>query len=206
MKSIVRLVLSIALVGWFGIAPVTHGQENPEQIAEPAAESGQTPPEERVIFDFSQEPDAAGWEVEDDVVMGGRSQGRFSVNDEGHAVFSGEVSLENDGGFSSLQYYFDPIDISSYSTARIHLKGDGKRYQFLVEAERDARHYYVYEFETIGDWQTVEIALSEMVPVYRGDRLNIPNFPGKTLAQVRFLIANKEAESFRLEIARIWLE
>jgi len=122
-----------------------------------------------------------------------------------YAVFSGEVSLENNGGFSSLQYYFDPIDMSACRTAVIRLKGDGKRHQFLVEAERDARHYLVYEFETGVDWQTVEIPLAERVPACRGDRLDIPNFPGQILAQVRFFIANRKAESLRLEIDGIWL-
>ncbi|MBP7828704.1 MAG: CIA30 family protein [Kiritimatiellae bacterium] len=199
MKHARTLLLGAILAGWLGIAIVSHGQERPA----PAA--GDAPPAERVIFDFSKETDAGGWHIEDDVVMGGRSQGRFFISDEGHAVFTGDVSLENDGGFSSLQYYFDPIDVSAYRTTVIRLKGDGKRYQFLVEAERDARHYYVYEFETGTDWQTVEIPLAEMVPVYRGDRLDIPNFPGRTLAQVRFFIANKKAESFRLEIDKIWL-
>jgi hypothetical protein len=40
----------------------------------------------------------------------------------------------------------------------------------------------------------------------RGDRLNIPDYPGQTLSQVRFMIANGRAESFKLEIASIKLE
>ena len=116
------------------------------------------------------------------------------------------VSLENNGGFSSVQHYFETIDVSPYLTAFIRLKGDGKRYQFLVEADREGQHYYVYEFQTTKDWQTVEVPLAKMYPVYRGERLAIPNYPGQTMAQVRFLIANGKSESFRLEINKIWLE
>jgi hypothetical protein len=40
----------------------------------------------------------------------------------------------------------------------------------------------------------------------RGDRLDLPDYPGKTLSQVRFMIANGRAESFQLEIASIKLK
>jgi hypothetical protein len=67
--------------------------------------------------------------------MGGRSQGTFSINDDGHAVFSGYVSLDNDGGFSSVQHYFDPIDISRYRSAYLQYDADFKA------AERYARSH-----------------------------------------------------------------
>lgn len=160
--------------------------------------------EERMLYDFSAGP--VGWTVEDDGVMGGLSKGRFEVNEEGHGVFSGDVSLDNNGGFSSVQYFFDPIDVSAFQTVCLRLKGDGKDYRFLVEAEKRARHYYETSFATSGDWETVEIPLADLVPVRRGDRLDLPNFPGQTLAQIRLMIANARAESFRLEIERIWLK
>jgi hypothetical protein len=64
----------------------------------------------------------------------------------------------------------------------------------------------VAEFTTTGDWQEVKIPLRTMYAVRRGDRLDLPDYPGKTLSQVRFMIANGRAESFRLEIASIKLE
>ena len=158
------------------------------------------------LFDFSDPAAMRGWQIEDDGVMGGVSKGTFVRNSEGYAVFSGKVSLENDGGFSSVQCYFDPIDVSSYRTAIIRLKGDGKDYRFIVESEKDARHHYAANFETTGEWQEIRIPLRAMYPVRRGDRLDLPDYPGKTMAQVRFMIANGRAESFRLEIASIALK
>lgn len=178
------------------------------QANETAMKLNDAPPrsDRMLITDFGKAIGVSGWHVEDDVVMGGISRGTFTTNADGHAVFSGAVSLENDGGFSSVQYYFDPVDVSTYRSAVLKIKGDGKRYQFLVESERNQRHYYVYEFQTGSDWQVVKIPLADMYPVFRGDRLDIPNYPGQTMAMVRFLIANKKAESFRLEIESIWLE
>lgn len=195
------LLLTATSTLGLGRTPVPTGSDGgtlDRSVGAPAAES--------VIFDFSKDADLRGWEIEDDVVMGGRSEGKFSINDEGHAVFSGNVSLENNGGFSSLQRYFGPLDVSRFRTVHIRLKGDGKAYQFLVEASRSDRHYYAYEFQTGTDWQTVKIPLSDMKPFFRGDRLDIPNFPGREMAQVRLMVANKKAEPFRLEVDKIWLE
>jgi hypothetical protein len=197
------LILGVVFASYYlGISRASASDEHPtneEHLVRP-------PSDVMIVFDFSKEADPRRWEVEDDVVMGGRSKGEFSINDEGNGVFSGVVSLENNGGFSSVQHYFETIDVSPYLTAFIRLKGDGKRYQFLVEADREGRNYYVYEFQTTKDWQTVEVPLAKMYPVYRGERLAIPNYPGQTMAQVRFLIANGKSESFRLEINKIWLE
>ena len=160
----------------------------------------------KILFDFSDPAAMRGWQVEDDVVMGGRSQGQLTRDPAGYLVFRGEVSLENNGGFSSIQCNFDPVDVSKYEQAVIRLKGDGKTYRFIVESEKDARRYYVAEFTTNGEWQEIKIPLRKMYPVRRGDRLNLPDYPAQTMAQVRVMIANGRAESFQLKIASIALE
>ena len=62
------------------------------------------------------------------------------------------------------------------------------------------------EFPTTGHWEEIKIPLRTMYPVRRGDRLDLPDYSGETLSQVRFMIANGRAESFQLEIASIALE
>lgn len=158
------------------------------------------------IFAFSKDADVSRWEIQDDVVMGGVSQGKFSLNEEGKAIFAGNVSLENNGGFSSLQYGFDPIDVSTYRALYIGLKGDGKRYQVRIESESGASHSYACDFETSGDWQVVEIPFADMYAIHHGDRLDLPNYPGKTLAHVQILIGNKRAEAFHLELDKLWVK
>ena len=160
----------------------------------------------KVLFDFADPEAINGWQVEDDVVMGGVSRGSFTRDKAGHAVFRGEVSVDNNGGFSSVQCYFDPLDVSDYRNAVIRIKGDGKDYRFIVESQKDARHYYVTEFTTSGEWQEIKIPLRKMYPMRRGDRLNIPDYPAETMAQVRLMIANGRAENFQIEIASIALE
>jgi hypothetical protein len=158
------------------------------------------------IFDFSSERGSGDWYVVDDGVMGGRSQGNVGLTDEGHGVFQGRVSLENNGGFSSIRTRMDELETESYSAFKILLKGDGKNYQFRVRSQLNERHSYQYEFPTTGEWQEVTIPFDQMIPTFRGMRLNLPNYPGEVLRECSFLISNKKNESFRLEIDKIWLE
>lgn len=159
-----------------------------------------------LLFDFSSTDDWSGWEVENDVVMGGNSSSELERSVEGNAVFKGRVSLENNGGFASVQYHFEPKDIKGYKKAVILLKGDGKEYQFRIKSNLKERASYVYTFQTTGDWQTLEVPLHKMEPVYRGQKMNIPNFSADEIQEVRFLIGNKKEEDFRLEIDKIALE
>jgi hypothetical protein len=159
-----------------------------------------------ILFDFHKDADIGRWNIVDDGVMGGLSAGRFRINDAGHGEFTGTVSLENNGGFSSLRYFFNPIETVNHSKFVLRLKGDGKNYQFRVKSKANEYYSYICDFKTTGDWQTVEIPFSILYPSFRGQTLNLPNYPGKILGEIGFLIGNKKAERFLLEIDRIGVE
>ena len=157
------------------------------------------------IYNFSLKTERGDWYVVDDGVMGGRSQGTVGVSVEGHGIFQGDVSLENNGGFSSIQYRVRGIEPGEGSMFRIRLKGDGKNYQFRVKNSLNEMQSYVYEFETTGDWQEISILYNEMYPSFRGRKLNMPNYSGENLSECVFLISNKKNESFFLELDKIWI-
>lgn len=159
-----------------------------------------------LLFDFSASDDWSAWEIENDVVMGGISSSKLERSAEGNAIFKGRVSLENNGGFASLQYHFPTKNIKGYKKAFILLKGDGKAYQFRMKSSLKDKASYIYTFKTTGDWETVEVPLTEMQPVFRGEQLALPNFSADTLQEIRFLIGNKKEEDFRLEIKKIELK
>lgn len=158
-----------------------------------------------LLFDFSASDDWSVWEIENDVVMGGNSTSKLEHSVDGNAVFTGHVSLENNGGFASMQYHFAPKDIKGCEKVLILLKGDGKDYQFRIKADLDEKASYVYTFETTGAWQTIDIPLNEMHPVYRGEKLDLPNFSADKIQEIRFMIGNKKEEDFRLEIDQLEL-
>lgn len=158
------------------------------------------------IFNFTKEANISNWRIVDDVVMGGRSNGNFELNKDGHGVFSGKVSLENNGGFSSLRYITETIDIARNTKVCIKLKGDGKNYQFRIKADRNQRYSYITTFKTSGEWETITINLKELYPAFRGRTLNYPNFDKTPIEELAFLIGNKKAEDFKLLIDSITLE
>jgi len=162
--------------------------------------------EPMVLFDFNTQCDISNWKTIDDVVMDGHSNSNFKLSDNGHGVFSGAVSLENNGGFSSLRYRFPEKIIKGYTKAILRIKGDRKNYQFRTKSTAFDRHSYIAKFTTTGKWQTIEITLDDMYPAFRGYQLDIPNYPAETLEEIAFLIGNKKAENFELVINSIVLE
>ncbi len=157
-----------------------------------------------MLFDFSQNTSSSAWQIVDDGVMGGRSNGNFQIDPKGFGVFWGKVSLENNGGFSSVRHALR-ANVGAATGIKIRLKGDGKTYQFRIKSSSSDRHSYISEFKTTGTWQEVIIPLSTMYPAFRGRKLAIPNFNSDQISELAFLIGNKKPESFRLEISQIEL-
>lgn len=159
-----------------------------------------------IIFEFSETSNISSWRVVDDVVMGGVSSGNFKINKEGNGLYTGEISLENNGGFSSLRYRFDKINVEKYSKVVLKIKGDGKKYQFRVKDNAQNYYSYIQTFETSKEWELVEINLSKMYPAFRGRNLEMPNFSSNEIEEITLLFGNKKEETFRLEISEIYLK
>ena len=87
-----------------------------------------------VLFDF-RNPDgdmAETWGAVDDVVMGGVSASGLRLI-PGAALFSGQVSTENNGGFVSVRTrsFAEPVDLSSCDGIELRVQGDGQRYKVI---------------------------------------------------------------------------
>lgn len=162
--------------------------------------------DKHVLFQFSQQRDLSAWTIVDDNVMGGKSNGTMELNDAGYGIFKGDISLENNGGFSSVRLPVDDVEASAYSTVVIHLKGDGKPYQFRIKSTDEEYYSYVHSFNTTGDWQEIRIAFSDLKPAFRGRNLNLPPYKGSTITEIGLLFGNKKKESFKLLLKSIHLE
>jgi hypothetical protein len=160
---------------------------------------------QQIIFEFNKNASLQNWETLDDVVMGGRSQGNISLSPEGHGRFSEQVSLENNGGFSSVRYNPENLKVEPKDQIAIRLKGDSKRYQFRVKHDKQAYASYITYFETTCKWEEINISLSDLYPTFRGKKLDQPNFNHHSIQQLGFLIANKKAQDFELLIDKIEL-
>ncbi|UMB60720.1 CIA30 family protein [Lutibacter sp. A80] len=158
------------------------------------------------IVNFTKNTMLYDWVTVTDVVMGGQSTSTISINAAGNALFKGSISLENNGGFSLLRHRFQKLDISQFNNIKLRLKGDGKMYQFRIKPSRFHQYAYIYNFKTNGEWQTIELNLTDFQPAFRGRNLDMPNFSGNELEEIGFLIGNKLSENFELVINSIVLE
>ncbi len=156
------------------------------------------------VFNFEKTSEAQSWYIVNDVVMGGMSSAKVEVNEEGHGVFSGTVSLENNGGFASMRHSSRVEGVSQYRKVALRVKGDGKQYQFRLRKSTRDRESYISKFTTTGEWQTIEIPLADLYPSFRGRKLDLPKFEGEVFEEVTILIANYKPENFRLEVD--WIE
>ena len=159
----------------------------------------------KTIIDFDKGIGIEGWMIVNDGVMGGLSSSSLIKNEEGHAQFSGVVRLENNGGFASVRYRVIDIESTEFSAFKLHVKGDGKRYQFRAKKGIRDRHSYTKYFETNGNWEEIIIPFDQMKPTFRGRLLAMPPLDGNSLSELGFLIGNGVKESFALQIKRVEL-
>jgi len=159
-----------------------------------------------VLFDFSKESNIQNWIVVNDGVMGGLSKGNFSIDNEGHALFKGYVSLENNGGFASIRSQWTPYDLKDFDGILLRVRGDGKIYRFRIRTEQTGSNIsYTALFSTEENkWQEVYIPFSEMVPLYRGFIVNDagPLSPA-SIRSFGFMLADKQQGEFMLEVDQI---
>lgn len=147
--------------------------------------------------------DLEPWLAIHDTVMGGVSQGRMSRTDEG-LCFSGTVSLENDGGFASVRRDLT-LDLSGISAVRLRVRGDGRHYQCrLRTANLPNGAAWVAWFEAGQDWHEQVLPLADFTPRFRGRPIEAASpLDSSAIRQLGFLIADKRAGAFSLEIAAI---
>lgn len=158
---------------------------------------------EIVLFNFQKSGELNDWLIVNDGVMGGLSQSEIVLSDSNTAVFQGTVSLENNGGFSSTRTSPRLYNLAGYNGISLRVKGDGKKYQLRLRMnDRFDGISYRYHFKTdINKWIIIQVPFNECVPVFRGRVLDhVEPISPKKIQQIGFLISDKQAGSFKLEI------
>lgn len=148
-----------------------------QAVAQPLQANSQ---EEILLFDFStgNSQVTALWGALDDVVMGGVSASSIQAI-EAAALFRGNVSTANSGGFASVRSRnLEPaLNLTGYAGIKLRLKGDGNRYKFLLRSDtRWDSIAYSYSFDTPRDrWSDIYIPFRELIPVFRAK--TVPDAP-----------------------------
>jgi len=159
-----------------------------------------------VIFEFNKSCPIELWQVVDDVVMGGKSNGSLSLSESGNGLFKGNLSIENNGGFSSIRLNTKKLKVKGGRNIIFNVKGDGDEYQLRIKRSKFDRHSFIFNFKTSGEWETISVPLNKMTASFRGYSVGLPNFNENQIEQLGFLKSSKKNTSFKLEIKRISIE
>ncbi len=160
---------------------------------------------DRIIFDFQTALDTTGWQVVNDEVMGGMSRGSFHLSN-GVAVFRGEVSLANNGGFASVRALPTRSDLAGCDAFVIRVRGDGHRYRFTSRTDQNFDSpIHQASFTTRKDeWDEHRFSWRDFTATFHGRMLSSESpLDLVRVMSVGFLIADKQEGPFRLEIAWI---
>jgi monofunctional biosynthetic peptidoglycan transglycosylase len=170
------------------------------------AVSSMTQASQAPLFAFESPDAGAGWQVVNDGVMGGRSDGRFRMTRRQTLEFYGTLSLENNGGFASVRSRPRALALRSGDTLVARVRGDGREYQMnLYSGERRMAFSYRAPLKTrSGKWIEVAVPLDRFEATSFGRVVprKGPVDPRRVTA-VGFLLADNDPGPFVLEVAWI---
>ena len=93
------------------------------------------------LFLFDRPESVVAWSAIDDRVMGGVSRSALRFDPAGHAVFSGQVSPDNNGGFASVRASVSPQPTAGIDTIELVARGDGHRYKLNLRTDRGTTNH-----------------------------------------------------------------
>jgi len=159
---------------------------------------------ESVVEFDPKEASSLGWRVVDDGVMGGLSKGNLKVTEDGVLTFKGKLSLENNGGFSSLRTEKVSMDLGEADGLVARVKGDGRTYQIRLGTDarfRSMEVSFMAEFATEkGKWTEVKIPFDEFKGSFRGMKLKDQKFDPSKISRLGLLLGDKKAGPFELQV------
>jgi uncharacterized protein YbjT (DUF2867 family) len=156
------------------------------------------PTSDRLLFDFKNPSDdlKESWGAVDDVVMGGVSESSIRLIDNA-ALFTGNVSTQNSGGFVSVRTrnFEPPLNLAGYDGMELRVKGDGQRYKFILRTEaRWDGVSYCCSFDTEKDsWINIRIPFESLTPIFRAKTLpDSPPFDVQNIYSVQLMLSKFE--------------
>jgi len=158
-----------------------------------------------LLFDFSNPETTDLFHPIGDSVMGGVSSGTLS-SEGGYAVFSGEVSFQNQGGFASVRSEPGSWNLSEYDDIQLEVFSDGKAYKLSLTTDPryDSVVYRARFNPPAGEWLNVRIPFTDLIPTFRGEKVpDAPPLDPSTINTFGFLISDRQEGPFRLEIKSI---
>jgi NADH dehydrogenase [ubiquinone] 1 alpha subcomplex assembly factor 1 len=157
----------------------------------------------KTLFDFNRADAAKEWQTINDGVMGGVSDGKFKITDKKTLEFFGILSLENNGGFASVRSKAKKLGLEKGDVLVARARGDGREYSMNLYVPRPmvAFSYRATVKTKKDEWIEFKLPLDkfEATSFGRVAKDAGPVDP-KEINALGFLLADKKAGTFRLEV------
>jgi len=157
------------------------------------------------LTDFNADSPDLGWYVQNDNVMGGKSEGGFAIS-SGQLIFSGNTNT-NGGGFSSIRTKPLKQDLSVYTGIRVKVKADGRRYTWGIQTDarwRGRRINYWADFDTLADETSViDIPFLNFLPQFRGFKLDGPELDTSQITEFALYQYDKTDGPFEILLINV---
>ena len=157
------------------------------------------------LTNFNADSPDLGWYVQNDNVMGGRSEGGFNISLE-QLIFSGNTNT-NGGGFSSIRTEPLRLDLSEFTGIRVKVKAGGRRYTWQLQTDarwRGRQINYWADFDTLAEKESViDIPFEHFFPQFRGYKLDGPDLDTSQITQLGLYIYDKKDGPFELRLMSV---
>jgi len=171
----------------------------------PLSASGSDELDTLSLTSFKDDSPDFGWYVQNDTVMGGRSEGGFDIS-SGQLIFSGNTNT-NGGGFSSIRTQPLKLNLSAYTGIRVKIKADGRRYTWAMQTEalwRGRRVTYWADFNTLADETSViDVPFSNFFPQFRGFKLDGPELDTSQITEFALYQYDKKDGPFEIRLISV---
>ena len=159
-----------------------------------------------LIHQFDTPSSTQNWHPINDGVMGGASISRLRFDLQGCAVFEGEVSLQNNGGFASVRTPSLKLGGPGTRAYLLTAWGDGRTYKLNLRTDAgfDGVNYQASFMPAAGHWSQAVLPVAEFLATFRGRVVQAaPALRPELVIQVGLMISDKQAGPFRLRVRSI---
>lgn len=135
--------------------------DSQEVVSDETVETAPDLSDAALVVDFGLAGERS-WFAVNDTVMGGVSEGEVNYSVEG-LIFTGAVSTDNNGGFTSVRSPDDNLDLQDFERVVVRMRNTGQPFTMVLP---DNPYWYQgqfrYDIDTQSeDWEVVEIPLAD---------------------------------------------
>lgn len=154
---------------------------------------------------LSDQRERQHWRIVNDTVMGGRSVADLQFGTQG-MVFSGRLSLENNGGFASARRSQVALGWQRDRSVQVTALGDGRTYQFRLYTAltQDGVAYAAPLPTQPGTPVSKTFSAQDFTAVWRGRPVpDAPPLHFDDVRQLGFMLVDKQAGDFQLTVESV---